>query len=423
MGIQGARTPLGLPIAWWVALGTALGLALGFSAVASTVFGQFVPALSSAFGWTRAETTLAITFANVPLLIMAPAFGILIDRLGAWRTLCVSQIAVPLILMSLATLQGSLTQLYVSFFLLSLLGAGTLPAAYTRIILTWFDRRRGIGFGIALSGVGLAALVFPPVTQILIQAVGWRASIIVIGLFFLVAGTLNAMTLMRIKPGSAAEIDAGAVLAAHPTIDPASGLDWREALRGSRYWLIALAYIPLGAASMGLLVNLPALLIDRGFSVGGFATMTAVLGATLIFARLVTGWMLDRLRTVHVVALIFTAPSIGLFLLAEAHSAELTAAAVFLIAFGIGAEFDVMAFLLSRFFGPVSYGRLYGGVYASYNIGVAVGPVYLAHQFDLTGAYGPTLMLFALLFAVAGCVLTAVSRPLRPCQSPEPCHR
>ena len=406
------RAPLGLPIAWWVATGAAIGLAIGFSAVASTVFGQFVPSLSSAFGWTRAETTLAVTFANIPLIFAAPAFGLLIDRVGAWRTLCVSQIAVPLILISLATLQGSLTQLYVSFFLLALLGAGTLPAAYTRIILTWFDKRRGLGFGIALSGVGLAALVLPPIAQGLIAAFGWRTAIVLIGVLFLVAGILNVSTLMRIKPNGPEEIDGGSVSASAEATDPTSGIPWSRALRIPTYWLIALAYVPLGVASMGLLVNLPSILVDRGFSTGGASSMISLLGATLIVARLTTGWLLDNIRTVFVVAMIFAAPSLGFLILSGADTTTMTGIAVFLIAFGIGAEFDVMAFLLSRRFGPVSYGALYGGVYASYNIGVAVGPVYLAHQFDVTGSYDAALALFALLFVVAGVVLTGVSRKL-----------
>lgn len=404
------RRPLGVPIAWWVSLGTAIGLAVGFSAVASTVFGQFVPSLSKAFGWSRGETTFAVAFANIPLLVMAPLFGILVDRFGAWRTLCLSQLAVPLILISLSTLQGSLTQLYASFFLLALFGAGTLPAAYTRVILTWFDRRRGVGFGIALSGVGLAALVLPPIAQGLITTFGWRIAIILIGILFLVVGAINVATLMRIKPLGPGEIDGGAVAGAHEVINPLSGVPWRAALRTLTYWTIAIAFIPLGLASMGLLVNLPSILIDRGFPPSSAAYMISILGATLIVARLISGWLLDHVRTMLVVAAIFIAPAIGFLLLSEAETMGMTGFAIFLIAFGIGAEFDVMAFLLSRFFGPVSYGVLYGGVYASYNIGVAIGPAYLAHQFDITGSYNQALAVFAGLFLVAGCVLTIVAR-------------
>lgn len=413
------RRLLGFSIAWWVAAGCMLGLALGFSTVAATIFGQFVPALSTAFGWTRAETTFAMAFANIPLLVMAPAFGFIVDRVGAWRALFFSQLAVPLIVISLATLDGDLTQLYLSFFLLAVLGAGTLPAAYTRIILSWFDRRRGMGFGIALSGVGLAALIMPPITQVLIVNFGWRTAMVLVGLFLLAAGMLNVMTLLRLKPRTAAEIDGGYVpdgqaIHSHSSIAEDSGVQWRQALRGRRYWVMALAHIPLGVASMGFMVNIPAILIDRSFSVGLAAAMTSILGAALIFARLVTGWFLDRAPTTIIMIVVFSMPAMGFFLLAAAETPLETALGIFLIAFGIGAEFDVMAFLLSRLFGPVSYGALYGGIYAAYNIGVAMGPVYIASRFDATGSYEGPLMLFGLLFIIAATALTWVAQAIKP---------
>lgn len=414
------RRILGIPIAWWVGIGCMFGLALGFSTVLATVFGQFIPALSSEFGWTRAETTLAMSFANIPLLIMAPAFGFIVDRIGAWRALFFSQLAVPIIVLSLATLDGDLRQLYFSFFLLTVLGAGTLPAAYTRVILSWFDRRRGIGFGMALSGVGLAALVLPPVIQVTIVELGWRTAMVLVSLFLLVAGMLNVMTLLRLTPRSHAEIDGGYRPEGsedaddHSSIDKNSGTHWREAIRGSRYWIMALAHIPLGIASMGFMVNVPAILIDRSFSVGLAAAMTSTLGAALIFSRLIAGWFLDHAPTRLVMIVVFSMPAIGFFILATASSPLETALGIFLVAFGVGAEFDVMAFLLSRLFGPVSYGALYGGIYAAYNIGVAIGPVYIASRFDATGTYEEPLIAFGILFIFAATTLTWVARAIKP---------
>lgn len=402
------RAPLGLPIAWWVALGTMFGMALGFSAVTSTIYGQFIPSLSAAFGWSRGETAFAVSFANIPLLLMAPMFGLLVDRFGAWRTLVFSQLALPLIFMSLALLQGSLTQLYISFFLITLLGAGTLPGSYTRIILAWFDTRRGLGMGIAMSGVGVSALVLPPVTQGLIALFGWRVAIAAVGGILLVAGMSNCVTLMRLRPRGPEEIDGGIALA--PPIVGIDGLSWREAIATTNFWLIAVAFIPLGVASMGLLVNLPSILSDQGWKQGNAALIFSLLGATMIAARLIGGGLLDRWPTVYVVMAIFASPVVGFLLLAYQSDSVSTALAIFLIAFGIGAEFDVMAYLISRFFGRISYGVLYGCVYAAYNVGVAIGPVWLAHQFDVSGTYQGALIVFGTLFLGSGLLITFVAR-------------
>ena len=40
----------------------------------------------------------------------------------------------------------------------------------------WFDRRRGLATGIALSGAGVGIIIAPPITEGLIQDVGWRGA-------------------------------------------------------------------------------------------------------------------------------------------------------------------------------------------------------------------------------------------------------
>ena len=62
------RNYLRVPIAWWVALGTTLGVTFGFSTFVATIFGQFVRPLSAHFGWTRTQTTGALSVAmRIPL--------------------------------------------------------------------------------------------------------------------------------------------------------------------------------------------------------------------------------------------------------------------------------------------------------------------------------------------------------------------
>jgi MFS family permease len=307
-------------------------------------------------------------------------------------------------------LQGSLTQLYISFFLMTVLGSGTLPASYTRFVLSWFDTRRGLGMGIAMSGVGVAALVLPPVTQGLIALFGWRVAIAATGGILLVAGMANCLTLVRLKPRGPEEIDGG--LPAAKPLPEIDGLSWREAMATTSFWLITLAFIPLGVASMGLLVNLPSILADQGWEPGRAALIFSLLGATMIGARLLAGGLLDRWRTVYVVMAIFASPVAGFLLLASRTDGLSTALAIFLIAFGIGAEFDVMAYLISRLFGRRSYGVLYGCVYAAYNVGVSIGPVWLASQFAASGSYGHALAIFGALFLGSGMLLAYISTRL-----------
>ena len=58
-----------------------------------------------------------------------------------------------------------------------------------------------------------------------------------------------------------------------------------------------------------------------------------------------------------------------------------------LLGLGIGGEADVMPFLVSRYFGMRSMGELFGCVFGSYTLGVAIGPYLIGVGFDWTGSY------------------------------------
>jgi hypothetical protein len=50
---------------------------------------------------------------------------------------------------------------------------------------------------------------------------------------------------------------------------------------------------------------------------------------------------------------------------------------------GIGAEIDLMAFFISRYFGLKAYGKIYGLMFMLFNIGTGMDP---ALSFDLRAA-------------------------------------
>jgi len=84
---------------------------------------------------------------------------------------------------------------------------------------------------------------------------------------------------------------------------------------------------------------------------------------------------------------------------------------------GIGAEADVMPFLVSRYFGMRCMGELFGCIFASYTLGVAVGPYLIGAGFDWIGSYRHPLAcaLGALLVAIVATLhLGEYQRPQNP---------
>ena len=70
----------------------------------------------------------------------------------------------------------------------------------------------------------------------------------------------------------------------------------------------------------------------------------------------------------------------------------------------IGAEFDVMAFFTSRYFGPRSFGQIYGYNYSAFKVGSATGPLIMGVAYDMVGRYDEILWTMSGVMLIA-CVL------------------
>jgi len=138
---------------WWVVAACLLCLSISPGQYIFSSLGLFTVPLGEEFGWDRAEISLAVTFFTITLAVSIPFLGHLVDRFGSRRVLLPSVLILGLGLMSI-TLVNQLWQLYVLFTALGCLTAGANSLPYLRTISLWFDRRRGLALGIAMTGNG-----------------------------------------------------------------------------------------------------------------------------------------------------------------------------------------------------------------------------------------------------------------------------
>ena len=140
---------------WYNILTTFFGMALSYAMFTVFAFGTFVKPLENEFGWQRGELSFALTMTNIAVVIASPLLGFIIDRIGVRRVLIPSIILMGLAVSSMSLLSGNIWHFYAMYLLIPILGAGTLPQSYSRTIIAWFIRRRGLALGIALIGLPL----------------------------------------------------------------------------------------------------------------------------------------------------------------------------------------------------------------------------------------------------------------------------
>jgi MFS family permease len=81
-----------------------------------------------------------------------------------------------------------------------------------------------------------------------------------------------------------------------------------------------------------------------------------------------------------------------------------------LFGFAVGAEVDVIAYLVSKHFGLRKYGVIFGSVVAALAVGGALGPLAAGSAFDIYGGYTQFLMLAAVLMGVGSLAIGTLKR-------------
>jgi MFS family permease len=161
---------------WWVVLAAGVGLLLSVGPVLLFTFGVFLKQLSQEFGWSRAQISLAFTLNALGMTLAAPFLGWLIDRFGARRVILPAALAFGVGVLSLYFLSAHLWHFYAIYLLLGVVGSGTTPVPYSKIISQWFDQKRGLALGLAAAASALGAFIMPSLAQAFITMVGWRGA-------------------------------------------------------------------------------------------------------------------------------------------------------------------------------------------------------------------------------------------------------
>jgi MFS family permease len=82
------------------------------------------------------------------------------------------------------------------------------------------------------------------------------------------------------------------------------------------------------------------------------------------------------------------------------------------IGLGMGAEVDLLAYLIARHFHPSAFGTAYGGIYGLLNIGAAIGPAAIGLIYDRTHGYSVPMVVAAISLIFAALLALALDRPL-----------
>jgi MFS family permease len=398
---SGDDTPPRIFYGWWVVAVSILGLSIGPGQFAFASLGLFMVPLGDEFGWDRAQISLALTVFTVALALSLPIAGRGVDRWGSRRILVPSIVACGVGLAAIPLLATHLWSLLVIFALIGSLGAGANSLPYMLTISNWFDRRRGLAIGVAMAGAGAGYAYVPPLVQYMIDGYGWRSGYFVLaGITLLIGVPLIALFLQESPADRGLRPDGLKENPAESEPETLLGVDRSEALRTTSFWILFMIFGVMAFSLYGLLPHLVPMLMDRGMDGGKAALVASTIGVTIIVARVIIGYLIDRFFAPRVALVFFLASAGGIAMLAAGATGPMAYLAAVLIGLSIGAEIDLMAFLTTRYFGLRCFGEIYGLMFAALLIGTSFGPIAFGMAFETMGSYVWILAWCAVLNAV-----------------------
>ena len=391
---------------WRVVLASFVGLMLGLPALLIFTVGVFTKPLEAEFGWTRQQVSLAAAVYTVVSMLVLPFQGALLDRFGPRRVVLVTMPLFAASVASLYFLPPSLAAYYGTWAVITVLGCGVINTSFNKAVASWFDRRLGLAIGLAVTGQGVGAALLPVIGQQLIGRFGWRLAYVGLAAISFVAITSISLLFMHDSPAARGlPLDGEAPAKGAPAVGE-DGLDLRTAVRTRTFKLVAGSFVFLGIMTSAVMTHLVPMLVDRGMTPDRASFVQAVLGLSIITGRLSVGYLLDRFFAPRVLIVSLIGVVLGLLAFARGASGDLAFPAAMLIGFGLGAEIDVLGYLVPRYFGRRAYGKIYGAILAAFQLGAGIGAALLGVLRTKQGTYTLGLYLIAAGTVIAMAILS-----------------
>jgi MFS family permease len=375
------------------------------------MFGTFIRAIAAQNHWGRSEVSLGLTIFEFAMGPGTIVLGWLVDRWGVRKPTLFFLAMFSLSIALVSVMPPSVLLFCFAFVLVGFFAPGSNALPYAKVVCAHFDRHRGLALGLTVGGTAVGGALMPQYAGFLLRHYGWRMGYL--GVAAAVATfSLPALYFLVKMPGTAGRAQRQA---------PRANADLprlAQIVRTSRsFRQLGVAIFCMSGVMLALLSQLVPMMMDRGASIRVATSMLSIAGLSSAIGRLLAGYLMDRVHAPYVAAMSFTITLIGVLVVATGATGTAAMVAAALIGVSIGAEADIITFIVSRYFDLGLFGRVCGGIWACWGWGAGVMIFLTGLCYDLTRSYYVALWSFVGLIAVS---IVSICR-LGPYVYPERC--
>ena len=371
-------------------------------------FPLIAQAMGAELGWSKAERRRAVELGLALMGLAAYPIGAAIDRGHGRLVMTGGSLAAGLLLVLWAQADG-LALFYVAAAGIGAMQAATLYEPAFAVVA----RRAGAlharpGITALTMWGGFASTVFIPLIQLLIDAVGWRDTLLVLGAInIVICGAANYLAIESVPDAPVPHIASG-------TVVRRSAIG--EVVRLPAFWALAIAFTAYSAMFSGFTFHVYPLLVERGFDLASVVGAIAIIGPAQVAGRVAVSVFAPR-APVRAVGSVIVAVFPLAFLALEFMPPDFRWVALFAIGFGAvnGIITIVRGLIVLELITRRAYGAVNGALSVPATLSRALAPAGLAALWTATGSYDAVLfavIALALVLALGFWTAALVARPV-----------
>lgn len=417
MWLSRSRLPFGSPVFYGWVMVLVSSLVIFFSGPGQTYsVSVFIDSYINEYGWSRSVVSGMYSVGTFCAGMLMGFVGRLIDRYGHRRvTVAVSLLfGLACVWMSVV---ASVPMLLVGFFLVRLLGQGSMSLSSTTLPPQWFIKKRGVALSIVSVGGGLSLALLPPLNTWIIQNYGWRMCWWTwAALLWVVMAPLGYL-LIRDKPEEVGLLpdneEAPRITGGE---DAAVDDSWtlQEAVRTRAFWCIIYTTVVPSAIITGLVFHQISILAGAGLDPGTAALVSSLMSVVRLPVALLAGPVADRVQLRYLVAFSQALMFGSMAALYLADSVTLVMVYGVLVGVQMALQGIVGGVIWPDYYGRRHLSTIRGVTMMAGVIGSALGPLPYGVAYDVFGGYGEALLAsiaFPVLGVLAGLLAVKPKKP------------
>jgi MFS family permease len=322
--------------------------------------------------------------------------GSLFDRFGVRRPTLFFLAMFALSIALVGVIPVSLPLFCLVFVMVGFFAPGSNALPYAKVVCARFDHRRGLALGLAVGGTAVGAMLMPQYAGYLLRHFGWRTGYLGVAALMAAVSIPALYFLVKMPP----DLDAKLLRRTHRPADKLPSL-WSIFKHDRTFRLLGIAIFCMSGVLLALLSQLVPMMTDRGETVRTAAIMLSIAGLTSAVGRLFAGYLMDRVHAPYVAAMSFGLTLCGVIMFAAGATGATAMLSAALIGVSIGAEADIITFIVSRYFDLRLFGRVCGGMWACWGWGAGIMIFASGLCYDLLHSYHVALWVFVGLVLVS----------------------